>query len=308
MQEKNYKKNIYPQFINEVCYKNDMNKLCGLILCVLVLVGCQRTTPLQAWLSAQPQPTWQTMNLSTNPFVLRSIILREQPHTVLHIYIEGDGHAWLRPSVQSPDPTPYHPLTLQLAAIDVHPQVAYLARPCQYTMPTHNQPACQKKYWGQARMAPEVIAAMHEAVNQLKQATGAQQVALFGYSGGGGVALLLAAQRDDVASIRTIAGNLDHAAFTHHHRLTPMAASLNPLDVAAQVAHIPQIHYAGEQDKVIPPTLTTAFTAALPQPHCARQVTLPQATHTTGWTNAWPRLLAQKPPCQNDAFAVNMQP
>lgn len=277
-----------------------MKKILPLFLLLAGLTGCQSTTPLETWLTPEKQAGWQTKNIAVEDFVLRGYIMSQADHPVLRIYIEGDGHAWLRPTVQSPDPTPYHPLMLQLAAEDIHKQVAYLARPCQYTMPTHPAQNCDKKYWGQARFAPEVIRAMNQAIDDLKQSTGAQKVALIGYSGGGGIAVLLAARRDDVQNLRTIAGNLDHQAFTDYHQLSPMTQSLNPADVAADVVDIPQIHFAGGKDEVVVPQIAEAYARALPHMACTRLASVPWATHTQGWVETWPRLVWQKPACKND--------
>ncbi len=129
----------------------------------------------------------------------------------LHVYIEGDGHAWENTRTPSSDPTPHSDVTLRLAAADPTAcAVLYLARPCQYTRVL--SPACATRYWTDARFAPEVISATNAAIDRAKAQTGAQRVVLVGFSGGGAVAVLAATLRDDVAFLGTVAGNLDHAA------------------------------------------------------------------------------------------------
>ena len=88
------------------------------------------------------------------------------------------------------------------------PNVAYLARPCQF-MPMDRNPQCAVPYWTGKRYTPEVIASMNDAVDRLVARVPGQPVNLIGYSGGGAVAVLIAARRHDVATLRTVAGNLD---------------------------------------------------------------------------------------------------
>jgi hypothetical protein len=66
-----------------------------------------------------------------------------------------------------------------------------------------------------------VISASNQAVDALKQRYGAQEIVLVGYSGGGAVAALVAARRTDVVRLVTVAGNLDHLAWTHLHSVPP---------------------------------------------------------------------------------------
>jgi pimeloyl-ACP methyl ester carboxylesterase len=108
---------------------------------------------------------------------------------------------------------------------------------------------------------------------------------LIGYSGGGAIAVLVAARRSDVVALRTIAGNLDHVAFTRYHKVTPMSASLNAADVIDQVRRIPQVHYAGAEDTVVPPSLIENFVARVGE--SARVVVVRNATHAKGWKEFW---------------------
>lgn len=130
------------------------------------------------------------------------------------------------------------------------PNVVYIARPCQFT---RNDPACRSTYWTDRRFSEDVIASMNHAVDVLR-APAAGPVHLVGFSGGGAVAALVAARRGDVASLRTVAGNLDHRALNAHHRVSPMPASLNAVDVAPRLAAVPQAHFVGTKDDVVPPS------------------------------------------------------
>lgn len=213
----------------------------------------------------------------------------------VNIYIEGDGPAWLSRTTPSPDPTPSRPLGLALAAADTASNVVYLARPCQFTPPADN-PACGVAYWTGKRFAPEVVSALDQAVDRIVAQTGAKDIHLTGYSGGGAIATLLAARRGDVASLRTVAGNLDHHAVNRLHNVTPLAGSLNAIDVAAATARIPQIHYSGGKDAVVPPEIAARFAAAVGG-SCVLTVTEAGFDHENGWREAWPGLAARRPAC-----------
>ena len=231
--------------------------------------------------------------IKTDRFVLTGYYRITRPDLPLTLYIEGDGRAWQSRSQPSSDPTPHKALGLALAASDPAANVVYLARPCQFT-PALDNPRCDVSYWTDKRFADEVVVAMNQAVTHYVAA--GQQVNLVGYSGGGALAVLIAARRHDVASIRTVAGNLDHAEVNRLHRVTPMPASLNAIDVARQVASIPQIHFSGANDTVVPPSIAQRFVKASGA-HCASLYLVPGMTHESEWAQRWPELLTHLPVC-----------
>lgn len=210
----------------------------------------------------------------------------------LRIYIEGDGLAYMSRNRYSPDPTPTDPVALRLATADPSQDVIWLARPCQY----HKGPHCNRKYWTSHRFAPEVIATYDHVLNRIKAETGAQSFELVGFSGGAAIAVLLTAKRDDIANIRTAAGNIDNAALIAHHDVSPMPHSLNPGDAAAQIADIPQYHFVGVRDEIVPPAISTAYMRKAGDTGCIKQHIVPNSTHTDGWGNQWRALLAHPLP------------
>lgn len=216
------------------------------------------------------------------------------PAAPLTVYIEGDGAAWESRRRLSADPTPREATGLRLAAADPGPNVVYIGRPCQYGGATHDA-ACHPRYWSSHRFAPEVIAATGAVLDAALARFGGRGVDLVGYSGGGAIAALLAARRSDVHSLRTVAGTLDHAAVSRLHGVTPLGGSLNPMDEVRRLRGLPQVHFSGAADTIVPPAIAAAFaTAAGP---CARAVTVPGADHGDGWASRWPRLLAEAPRC-----------
>lgn len=206
------------------------------------------------------------------------------------MYIEGDGVAWLSRTEPSLDPTPRQAEGLALTAQDAVPNVVYLARPCQFT-PMARNPRCGISYWTDKRFAPEVVESMNEAVNHFAALTPGQPVELVGYSGGGAIAVLTAARRTDVASIRTVAGNLDDEFVNRLHGVPAMPESENPIDFAAQVARIPQVHISGAEDIVVPPTVAQRFSNATGAA-CTQVATIPGKSQGSDWSRNWPELLA----------------
>lgn len=235
------------------------------------------------------------MVIKTDPFTLTTFAHIRDPGQPVTVYIEGDGLAWLSRSEVSLDPTPREAMGLALAATDPAPNVVYLARPCQFTARAKN-PTCGIPYWTGKRFAPEVIAAMGQAVDQVAAQVPGQKINLVGYSGGGAVAVLVAAGRKDVGSIRTVAGNLDHAEVNRLAKVSPLSGSLNAIDVAPQVARIPQIHFSGAADTTVPPVIAERFRQAAGS-SCVTVRTVPGATHETGWRERWRELLRDVPGC-----------
>lgn len=248
----------------------------ALIFC-LILMGCATTPFGQA-----EQAGFRKQVVQAGLFKLMTLSRQGQGNVPWHIYIEGDGRAWRSRTQPSGDPTPYNPVGLRLAMQDEWPNVLYLARPCQYT---DDDRACDQRYWTTHRFSFEVVGAMNEAVDLLTPAL--SQKHLIGYSGGGAIAVLVAAQRADVVSLRTVAGNLDHKAFTQHHELTPLYGSLNPILFAPSLRHIKQEHFIGGKDKVIPPYIAHSFVMKQGKGAKAQIIEVPEASHSVGWEGLW---------------------
>lgn len=207
----------------------------------------------------------------------------------LRVYIEGDGLAWISRSRPSGNPTPITPTGLQLALADPTGSAVYLARPCQYQHST----ACTSEYWLSRRFAPEVMTATSRAISRLKQRYQAQSVTLVGYSGGGAVAALVAAHRSDVRALITVAGNLDTQKWTQHHHLTPLTGSMNPADYAQRLQAIPQWHFTGGKDAIIPPLIAGSFADRVVEQALLRIITLQTHDHYCCWADQWPQLLSK---------------
>ena len=207
----------------------------------------------------------------------------------LVVYLEGDGHVKTRSGGISRDPTPRFPVGWLLARQDPAPAVLYLGRVGQ-----HNSDFARpeyREYWAEKRFAPEVAYGMGLALDQAKKQTGATRLHLVGFSGGGAIAVLLAGQRQDVDSLVTVAGLLDHAFWTGRNGYQPLTGSLNPADVAGKVNALPQVHFFGTHDALIPAEISKRFFDLAAFENASR-VSVPSG-HNKGWEKAWPALLEQ---------------
>jgi len=269
-----------------------MTKIYQLIFLTLLITGCTTVPSIDKRHNTAEQLTsdhsWHKHIIETSSFNLMSFVPNNpSKDSTLTIYIEGDGLAWLTSRKPSADPTPINPVGLKLALNHPSNNTAYLARPCQYVYDAR----CETRYWTSYRFSPEVVAASNQAIDKLKQQFFATQLTLVGYSGGGAVATILAAQRDDVIKLITVAGNLDHKAWTDFHHISPLIGSINPADLRDQLAKIEQVHFVGEDDTVIPPFLVYDFVAGLPISSPAKVIVVPGQAHGCCWESTWASLL-----------------
>lgn len=263
---------------------------CALLASCTSIPSVQERKNLAESLTAQRG--WSEVELSGRHFDLKAYVPRAPlASDMLTIYIEGDGLAWVASDMPSFDPTPAQPVGLRMALAQPEGAAAYLARPCQYTGPKARN--CTQTYWTGKRFAPEVIEAMNDAVSALKTRFHAQSLQLVGYSGGGAIALLIAARRTDVPHVVTVAGNLDTDAWTRHHRITPLTGSLNPAHETSRLAAVKQMHLSGDQDSTIPPRIAQAFAARFAPNQRPDTRTLNGYTHQCCWAENWHSLWPQ---------------
>ncbi|WP_397377306.1 alpha/beta hydrolase [Pseudomonas sp.] len=276
-----------------------MRLMPALWLAIATVLGACASTPnpevRQALATAlASKQHWQSLALQTEVFRVQAYVPPTFNGEALTVYLEGDGFAWRTSRQPSADPTPLDPLALRLALAQPDGNAAYLGRPCQYL--DAQQAPCATRYWGEARFAENVVRSLDQAVGQLKFRAGAQRVVLVGYSGGGALAMLLAARRSDVQRVVTVAGNLDHTAWTRHHRVTPLHGSLNPSSLRSGLAQVEQVHLVGEQDRIITPQLVEAFVAGYTAGHRAQVRVLSGYDHHCCWAKDWSKIWSQQLP------------
>ena len=265
-----------------------LRALAVLLACSLLgPAGCTHVpTPQQRLSNANGLASahgWQSMRIVGRLDVMAWQAPRMQRGEPLTVYVEGDGLAWLSRSQASSDPTPITPVALQLALAQPQGNAAYLGRPCQYL----SDARCEPRYWTQQRFAPEVIDSLDHALDVLLHQSGATSLVLVGYSGGAAVTALLAERRHDVQAWLTVAGNIDHIAWARYQRITPLTGSLDPLTEAAALQPLPQWHFIGRDDRIVPPLLVEQFAAHMPK---ASVQVLEGYDHQCCWAAAWPAL------------------
>ncbi len=245
------------------------------IISVLTLMGCAGITPPRSFVYKE---------IKTKNFDIVSWQKITNPNAVYKIYIEGDGYAFNAYGRPTQDPTPRSTFVRQLAFSDNQANVIYLARPCQYI----NTKICSQRHWTTARFAPEVINAEYEAIRQI---AGTHPVILIGFSGGAQIAGLVSSAKQglNVKKIITIAGNLDHLAWTQYHNLPPLNESMNLADYRHQLAELPQIHYVGTKDKVIPPVFTEQFVG-----NEDLIIKVKNASHNSGWEEIYQKIWRER--------------
>jgi len=208
----------------------------------------------------------------------------------LTVYIEGDGAPWVSSTHPPQDPTPLNPVSLILASLDERRPILYMARPCQY-LDEAELASCHYKYWTAGRFSQEVVEAVDQVISRVKYSTGTHRVRLIGFSGGGVIAALVAARRNDMESLVTVAAPLDIEAWAAFHQISPLQESLNPMDFIGRLSKIRQLHLVGEKDVIIPPGYAKAIQTRMP---FAGFVFVPGYTHNCCWAENWPGLLSRE--------------
>jgi hypothetical protein len=265
--------------------------LTNLALLALVTQSCVSHSPEATAVAISDRAQFQQAELRGGDFILRVYYRFDSPGAPLRIYLEGDGRAWLTKTRASRNPSPKNPIGLYLAAQEHVGNVMYIARPCQYVSFEKNL-KCEYPYWTGKRFAPEVIDSVSAVIDSGKKKAGAGKLEIIGFSGGGAVALLVAARRSDVSGIRTVAGNLNHKVWAQHHKVDPLKGSLNAADVAEEVANIPQVHYVGSQDENIGRFVAESFRSKAGKDNCIKIEMVKGASHSKGWEQAWPDLIS----------------
>lgn len=216
---------------------------------------------------------------------------RLAPAGAVHIYIEGDGAAWRNSRQPSLDPTPHNPVALKLAAADKHASVLYLGRPCQYDADATR--GCHFREWTERRFAHA-----NELEQVIRQKVPAErELVLIGFSGGANLAVQLAAKLLGVTGLITVAGNLDAAVFTHYHRLRDEAFGHNAA-LLSGLSELPQLHYTGIDDAVVPPELTRLQLAPISGSQCLQVRELTGLGHAGPWHIDWPAFTALQQRCR----------
>lgn len=206
----------------------------------------------------------------------------------LHVYIEHDGSPWLDRTRVSADPTPRNPLMLELMGLDPGPAL-YLGRPCYFELEI--DPPCSPLTWTHHRYAEEIVASMAAALRAfLARHHGYNRLALFGHSGGGTLAVLLAERLPQTVAVVTLAGNLDIERWVDLHHYSRLDGSINPASRPPLREGLAQLHYVGGRDTQVPPEIARSYAANRAG---TEVVEIAHFDHTCCWQQLWPAVLAE---------------
>lgn len=244
--------------------------------CALAVGGCAATIV--------PPNDFEAKEIQTETFKLMTCQKITDSAAPVKIYIEGDGHAFYSDGMATNNPSPRTDFMRKLAFGDASKNVVYLARPCQFVA----DPICQQNDWTTARFSARAVDSSAMAI---KNVAGKRPVILIGFSGGAQIAGLVTVLHPEikVQKLITISGNLDHKAWTENHNLPPLTESLNLADYKTEFAKIPQMHFIGADDKVIPMEITENF---INDP--SKITVIPNAGHGTGFENIFPTIWNEK--------------
>ena len=202
------------------------------------------------------------------------------------VYIEGDGTPWIDEAVPSADPTPRVPIALPAMIAREEPALL-VGRPCYHAMATARP--CSPIWWTHWRFAPEVVDSMVAALQRALAKRGWQDrtVNLIGFSGGGTLAVLMAAplvRKQRVCAVVTMASPLDVDEWARSRGYSPMEGSLDPALEPPLDRRIRQLHFRGANDRIVSSDNGKAFRRRNPD---ARFETIRNLAHGTEWIDAW---------------------
>lgn len=251
----------------------------------LSLLGLTACAPPALRIPALEQPGLTAQFLPGAGYAHLAYLAPGQPRHRLHVYLEGDGRPWRNRTTINADPTPHTVLMAELLAQDTAPRL-FLGRPCYHGLATAL--GCSPELWTMKRYSEPVVASLAAALQHLlSQQPQVSELAFIGHSGGGTLALLLAARFPQTRAVVTLGANLDHALWTTQGGYTPLHGSLNAMNLPP--LPFPQWHYVGARDTQVPPATTQAILRTQPQAHV---VTYPEADHHCCWAAHWPDILA----------------
>jgi pimeloyl-ACP methyl ester carboxylesterase len=272
-------------FLVTMILKTDLARLIFSLMAALILLSSCTTNPQSR--QRQICPTCAPIELKI-PGDLSPILAQTITPSIdsqrLHIYLEGDGRPWTRNDAPSDEPNSRQLTALKLMTLDNQNRI-YLNRPCYGVMPMAS--ACKTRLWTSGRYSSEVVQAMSRALDQIQKEYAATELVLIGHSGGGTLAMLIAALRNDVVAVITLAANLDHQAWTEFFAYLPLTDSLNAVDVKL-APHVLRWHVAAGNDKQVPAELIKRATKT--DPH-ARYREYKNFDHTCCWQTVWPKVL-----------------
>ncbi len=258
-----------------------LKAIAALFLAFAITAGC--SSPAQRFTDMAGSYAMQSRSVAGKAFKHRIYIkadtIPDNPQR-LHVYIDGDGTPWEHRRWPSADPTSRNPLILHLMQADPNPALL-LGRPCYHGIADSK---CQPKYWTSHRYSDIVVESMVQALNNWLRQFSYQNLVLIGYSGGGTLAVLMAARLENISSVVTLAANLDMAGWSLHHGYQPLQNSLDPIKQPPLPEHIKQFHFAGLDDENVPSKSIERYSD---QQSNANYIPLADYDHACCWQEDW---------------------
>lgn len=255
-------------------------------LLFLVLSAC--STPAQKFLKTSQTYHFVTQTVSSSPFLHRLYLNQKaskpSDRKTLHVYIDGDGTPWERNRWIAKDPTSRNPLILKMMSQDPASAIL-LGRPCYHGV---NDSACSPKDWTSHRYSKQVVTSMVQALKGWAVQNNYQELVIIGFSGGGALAVLIAPYLKTVTKVVTVSANLDVDGWSEHHGYLPLSDSLNPIDLPPLPSYIKQFHFAGLQDKNVPPEIIKKFSK---RQKYSVFIPVAEFNHYCCWADNWKSLL-----------------
>ncbi len=204
----------------------------------------------------------------------------------LHVFIEGDASVKQALRHHPPDPTPQRALMMRLMRRD--PDAAILlGRPCYHGM--FETDACEIRHLAGERYSAEITDSMIEALRTEMKIMGAARAVLFGYSGGGTIAMLMAARMPEITAVVTLAANLDNRALSAYHHAPALTGSLDPARLPPPPPSLTQLHFYGARDENIPASLARETLTR----QGASPIIIQNIDHECCWEEYWPEILSR---------------
>lgn len=255
----------------------------SLFFACAVLSACASPTPAER-LDADATRAGLSRSVVSGVEFLHVVYARIAADTrELTVFIEGDGLPMVGDRIVK-DPTTREPLALPLM-LHSSGSALLVARPCYHAL---DDSRCTWRDWTLGRYSDAVVRSMATVIQTESRALNAQRIKLIGYSGGGALAVLIAERLGSVASVITIAANLDTDAWALHHGYTALSESLNP--ARSERPHPwREIHLQGVRDENVPIATTQAYFARYPN---AERVTFERYDHVCCWVKDWATIAA----------------
>lgn len=185
-----------------------------------------------------------------------------------------------------------NPVGLHLASRDRAENLVYLAGACDYQTGSAENCAPETFQPGSA----DVLASYNSALDEIKKRYSITGFHVVGYDEGGNIAALLASERPDILSLRTVAA-----------QLAPQSG-LSAVAVAPQLSRLGQHHFIGAADDVVKPDTYHFYRQAMGASDCVHYTLVQDADHTRGWVEEWPTLLTYPNECTIQLQEYEPQP